>query len=267
MMISGNPRNNNNSESRIRYPFTATQRQELEQQALVFKYMVSGMPVPPDLLFTIRRSFHSSLSSKLLLPNFGWNSFSVGFGRKVDPEPGRCRRTDGKKWRCSKEAHPESKYCQRHMHRGRNRSRKPVETYNDNNNHSNNNNNHSPATTNPAGTNILNTNMPSHSFLYPHHDHHTSQSQQIAGFNFLNPTGTDCSVYGEDCNYAVSLGSFDDGEQKQEQHQQQKKKVMHHFLDEWSSAKGEDSTNWANNNTEDRTTTNLLHDFFMTPKW
>jgi len=46
----------------------------------------------------------------------------------VDPEPGRCRRTDGKKWRCSKEAYPDSKYCERHMHRGRNRSRKPVES-------------------------------------------------------------------------------------------------------------------------------------------
>lgn len=51
----------------------------------------------------------------------------MGFGRKIDPEPGRCRRTDGKKWRCSKEAYPDSKYCERHMHRGRNRSRKPVE--------------------------------------------------------------------------------------------------------------------------------------------
>ncbi|XVF48911.1 hypothetical protein PTKIN_Ptkin03bG0226100 [Pterospermum kingtungense] len=51
----------------------------------------------------------------------------MGLGRKVDPEPGRCRRTDGKKWRCSKEAYPESKYCERHMHRGKNRSRKPVE--------------------------------------------------------------------------------------------------------------------------------------------
>lgn len=46
----------------------------------------------------------------------------------MDPEPGRCRRTDGKKWRCSKEAYPDSKYCERHMHRGRNRSRKPVES-------------------------------------------------------------------------------------------------------------------------------------------
>ncbi|KAJ4833234.1 hypothetical protein Tsubulata_028209 [Turnera subulata] len=57
----------------------------------------------------------------------GWGCFQVGFGRKADPEPGRCRRTDGKKWRCSKEAYPDSKYCEKHMHRGRNRSRKPVE--------------------------------------------------------------------------------------------------------------------------------------------
>ena len=51
----------------------------------------------------------------------------MGLGRKIDPEPGRCRRTDGKKWRCSKEAYPDSKYCEKHMHRGKNRSRKPVE--------------------------------------------------------------------------------------------------------------------------------------------
>ena len=57
----------------------------------------------------------------------GWNCFQMGLGRKIDPEPGRCRRTDGKKWRCSKEAFPDSKYCERHMHRGKNRSRKPVE--------------------------------------------------------------------------------------------------------------------------------------------
>lgn len=51
------------------------------------------------------------------------------YGKKLDPEPGRCRRTDGKKWRCSKDAYPDSKYCERHMHRGRNRSRKPVESH------------------------------------------------------------------------------------------------------------------------------------------
>ncbi|XP_075507827.1 growth-regulating factor 1-like isoform X1 [Primulina tabacum] len=113
-----------------RYPFTAIQWQELEHQALVFKYMVSGIPIPLDLLFTIRRSLDSSFSSNFLLQqpqHVGWNGLQVGFGRKIDPEPGRCRRTDGKKWRCSKEAYPDSKYCERHMHRGRNRSRKPVE--------------------------------------------------------------------------------------------------------------------------------------------
>ncbi|CAH1412000.1 unnamed protein product [Lactuca virosa] len=55
------------------------------------------------------------------------NCFHMGFGRKVDPEPGRCRRTNGKKWRCYKEAYLNSKYCERHIHRGRNRSRKHVE--------------------------------------------------------------------------------------------------------------------------------------------
>lgn len=58
--------------------------------------------------------------------SFQYNQL-YGYGRKLDLEPGRCRRTDGKKWRCSKEAYPDSKYCERHMHRGRNRSRKPVE--------------------------------------------------------------------------------------------------------------------------------------------
>lgn len=66
----------------------------------------------------------------LLFCVLGWSAVGYGsyFGKKLDPEPGRCRRTDGKKWRCSKEAHPDSKYCERHMHRGRNRSRKPVES-------------------------------------------------------------------------------------------------------------------------------------------
>uniref|UniRef100_A0A2N9FDP3 Growth-regulating factor n=1 Tax=Fagus sylvatica TaxID=28930 RepID=A0A2N9FDP3_FAGSY len=114
--------------ARNRSPFTATQWQELEHQALIFKYMVSGIPIPPDLLYSVKRSLDSSISSRLYPHHpIGWGCFEMGFGRKVDPEPGRCRRTDGKKWRCSKEAYPDSKYCERHMHRGRNRSRKPVE--------------------------------------------------------------------------------------------------------------------------------------------
>lgn len=47
---------------------------------------------------------------------------------KEDPEPTRCRRTDGKKWRCSNKVLLFQKYCERHMHRGRKRSRKLVES-------------------------------------------------------------------------------------------------------------------------------------------
>ncbi|KAL0917548.1 hypothetical protein M5K25_012615 [Dendrobium thyrsiflorum] len=120
--------------SSSRYPFTASQWQELEHQALIFKYMASGIPIPHDLIVPIRRSFlldSTSTSPSLAFPphtQLGWSCFQMGYGRKTeDPEPGRCRRTDGKKWRCSKEAYPDSKYCERHMHRGKNRSRKPVE--------------------------------------------------------------------------------------------------------------------------------------------
>ncbi|KAJ4728527.1 Growth-regulating factor like [Melia azedarach] len=99
-------------------PFTVSQWHELEHQALIFKYLKAGLSVPPDLLVPIRTSLH-------LLSSLGYCSY---YGKKMDPEPGRCRRTDGKKWRCSKDAHPGSKYCERHMNRSRYRSRKPVES-------------------------------------------------------------------------------------------------------------------------------------------
>lgn len=128
------------------FPFTSSQWQELEHQALIFKYMVSGIPIPPDLLFGIKRSTLDSTFTSKFFPHHpqhvGWNYLQMSLGRKIDPEPGRCRRTDGKKWRCSKEAYPDSKYCERHMHRGKNRSRKPVDVLkttatNDLNHHSN----------------------------------------------------------------------------------------------------------------------------------
>ncbi|KZV43121.1 growth-regulating factor 4 [Dorcoceras hygrometricum] len=53
--------------------------------------------------------------------------YSARYSKKGDPEPGRCKRTDGKKWRCSRDVAPQQKYCERHLHRGRPRSRKPVE--------------------------------------------------------------------------------------------------------------------------------------------
>ncbi|CAL9057955.1 growth-regulating factor 5-like [Musa acuminata AAA Group] len=108
-----------------RAPFTAAQWQELEHQALIYKYLMAGVPVPPELVIPIQRSFEALAGRYYHHPALAYCSY---YGKKLDPEPGRCRRTDGKKWRCSKDAHPDSKYCERHMHRGRNRSRKPVES-------------------------------------------------------------------------------------------------------------------------------------------
>jgi len=53
------------SETAGLYPFTASQWQELEQQTLAFKYIASGMPVPPQLISTVIRS---PLSSSTLFP-------------------------------------------------------------------------------------------------------------------------------------------------------------------------------------------------------
>ncbi|KAF5174980.1 Growth-regulating factor [Thalictrum thalictroides] len=116
--------------------FSLAQWQELELQALIFKYMLAGAPVPAELLHPIKKSLlNSPAAACYLYPFQQYQHYqptmlqSGYWGRNaVDPEPGRCRRTDGKKWRCSREVVPAHKYCERHVHRGRNRSRKLVET-------------------------------------------------------------------------------------------------------------------------------------------
>uniref|UniRef100_A0ACD6AK58 Uncharacterized protein n=1 Tax=Avena sativa TaxID=4498 RepID=A0ACD6AK58_AVESA len=117
--------------------FTASQWRELEHQALIYKYMAAGSQVPHELVVPLRHHDNAVDTTPSLAscypppqPSLGWGLYGMGaqYSRKPeDPEPGRCRRTDGKKWRCSREAYGESKYCDRHMHRGKNRSRKPVE--------------------------------------------------------------------------------------------------------------------------------------------
>ncbi|KAF5942787.1 hypothetical protein HYC85_020429 [Camellia sinensis] len=102
----------------VRGPFTPSQWMELEQQAFIYKYITANVPIPSNLLFPIRKALDSAV---------GWGAFRLGFSNTTDPEPGRCRRTDGKKWRCSRDAVADQKYCERHMNRGRHRSRKPVE--------------------------------------------------------------------------------------------------------------------------------------------
>ncbi|XP_028782332.1 growth-regulating factor 3 [Neltuma alba] len=106
--------------------FSAAQWQELELQALIFRYMLAGAAVPPELLLPIKKGlFHSAPYFLHYQPSLLQSGYWGG--ATMDPEPGRCRRTDGKKWRCSRDVVAGQKYCERHMHRGRNRSRKPVE--------------------------------------------------------------------------------------------------------------------------------------------
>lgn len=54
---------------------------------------------------------------------------TLGFDNRtlLETEPNRCRRTDGKKWRCSHEVVPDHKYCGRHIHRGAKRTKVPSE--------------------------------------------------------------------------------------------------------------------------------------------
>ncbi|KAF4367207.1 hypothetical protein F8388_006515 [Cannabis sativa] len=109
--------------------FSWGQLLQLKHQSLIYSHIVNGIPVPFHLLATISKTLLPPLSTTLLNP-YPFTGFSPqGFYCKnmVDPEPGRCRRTDGKKWRCSKNVVLDQKYCEQHMHRGRQRSRKLVE--------------------------------------------------------------------------------------------------------------------------------------------
>ncbi|KAK4345781.1 hypothetical protein RND71_035957 [Anisodus tanguticus] len=116
--------------------FSLAQRQELELQALIFRHFIAGAPVPPELLHLVKRSIITASPPPYYFshpfhqyPHYQQALIQSGYwGRAaMDPEPGRCRRTDGKKWRCSRDVVAGQKYCERHVHRGRSRSRKPVE--------------------------------------------------------------------------------------------------------------------------------------------
>ncbi|WOK95593.1 growth-regulating factor 7-like isoform X3 [Canna indica] len=116
--------------ARIRGPFTPSQRLELERQALIYKCIVENVAIPPSLLISMGRSLGPAGFPPFSAGYFGSSTLGWGqgySGGNDDPEPGRCRRTDGKKWRCSRDAVVDQKYCERHMNRGRHRSRKHVE--------------------------------------------------------------------------------------------------------------------------------------------
>eukprot|EP00850_Spirogloea_muscicola_P026269 SM006400S20096 [mRNA] locus=s6400:217:761:- [translate_table: standard] len=91
-------------------PFTAAQWRQLEQQALAFKFLYLGFPPPPDLVAAVCQppppaaaaaaSFPLTSPPPTQSPHGPWGALQIG-GVEVEPEPHRCRRTDGKKWRCA----------------------------------------------------------------------------------------------------------------------------------------------------------------------
>ncbi|KAK3006250.1 hypothetical protein RJ639_016876, partial [Escallonia herrerae] len=109
--------------------FTSLQLRELELQALIYKYMVAGHPVPSHLVIPIWKSVASNLKGRRVHQYYSTllGSSTLNCRRNMDPEPGRCRRTDGNKWRCSKDAVPDQKYCEKHLYRSRQPSKKHVE--------------------------------------------------------------------------------------------------------------------------------------------
>ncbi|KAF5442661.1 hypothetical protein F2P56_035297 [Juglans regia] len=92
---------------------------------------VSGAAVPGSgaVVRAVQPSDISTYSTPHTVSKFpvGSSGLNLRLSNSSDPEPGRCKRTDGKKWRCSRDVAPNHKYCERHLHRGRPRSRKPVE--------------------------------------------------------------------------------------------------------------------------------------------
>nr|GEX04409.1 growth-regulating factor 10-like [Tanacetum cinerariifolium] len=93
--------------------FTFMQLEELKLQALIYNYIEAGLPVPSHLILPIWNSVLASFTGS------GCDhSLHDNYKNTMEAEPGRCKRTDGKKWRCSKEVVSGHKYCERHLHRG-----------------------------------------------------------------------------------------------------------------------------------------------------
>ncbi|KAK9168933.1 hypothetical protein Syun_001073 [Stephania yunnanensis] len=88
----------------------------------------SSMSLKGILQSTISTN-HPNICSKKTASSTNRPTILRSFRTNKDPEPGRCHRTDGKKWRCAKEVVVDQKYCERHLNRGRYRSKMHVECH------------------------------------------------------------------------------------------------------------------------------------------
>ncbi|EOA32594.1 hypothetical protein CARUB_v10015887mg [Capsella rubella] len=243
-----------------RIPFTESQWEELENQALVFKYLAANVPVPPHLLFLIKRPFlfsspssnssspsPSSFFSPTLSPHFGWNVYEMGMGRKIDAEPGRCRRTDGKKWRCSKEAYPDSKYCERHMHRGKNRSSSSRKTLPLTPPHQFTPNLFLESSLSSSRVSRRRSGYMDDFFsIEPSGSIRSSVMEDDEGINREKQPDRHCFILGTDLGTRERPLMLDEDKLKQrddeEDEEEQRSKRLYRFLDEWPSSKSSVST-------------------------
>jgi hypothetical protein len=100
---------------------------ELQRQALIYKHMAASAPIPSYLLFSdinataAASSYYYCYNTPLLVPHYHAQQaarmsvllqcMQQAVARR------RCGRTDGKKWRCARDAEPDQRYCQRHLNR------------------------------------------------------------------------------------------------------------------------------------------------------
>ncbi|CAA7037367.1 unnamed protein product [Microthlaspi erraticum] len=113
--------------------FSEAQWQELERQRNIYKYMMASVPVPSELLSPFPKNPPNTNNQDVTVAVAKGGSLKLGIASNAsnnasDLEPWRCKRTDGKKWRCSRNVIPDQKYCERHTHKSRPRSRKHVES-------------------------------------------------------------------------------------------------------------------------------------------
>ncbi|PKA67202.1 Growth-regulating factor 4 [Apostasia shenzhenica] len=191
--------------------------------------MMAGASVPLELILPLKRSllalspyYHqNSMLYQHLQPAMMHSGY---WGRYVtDPEPGRCRRTDGKKWRCSRDVVTGQKYCERHVHRGRNRSRKLVEV---------------PKPTTDSGS----KSMALPSFLMTNKDTNFMLTEPLPALGILpldqRPL---CDKDMEGCSVGGLCSSLT--EKKEMQGGRPDGRILRRFFDDWPRSEQESNTN------------------------
>ncbi|XP_058087697.1 growth-regulating factor 3 isoform X2 [Magnolia sinica] len=220
--------------------FSLAQWQELELQALIFKYMLAGASVPLDLVLLVRKSLlnspafyhhHHNLPLHPQYHHYPPPMLQTGYwGRTVvDSEPGRCRRTDGKKWRCSRDVVSGQKYCERHMHRGRNRSRKPVEI---------------PTLHTAASSGLKDNTIPSAPSMEAAKEAHFTLSGPSPSSNdllYLNQRSSDGSK-AENGSHHQQFNQHDISGEESSGGSKSDGRVLRHFFDDWPRSQQDPST-------------------------